>query len=62
MDPCDRTPEDGKDMDEIAMTWYEQEREILDRAEAQQPVDWYKVAQNLCLPSLAHTALTEPVR
>ena len=59
---CDRTPDDDKDMDEISMVWYEQEREILDRAEAQRPLQWYEVAQNLCLPSLAYTAQTEPVR
>ena len=60
MDPCDRTPEDEMDMEEISMVWYEQERELIDRAEAQRPTDWYKMAQNLTLPSLAFTAQMEP--
>lgn len=63
MDQCDRNPDDDRDMNEIADEWYEQEREQIDRAEAQKPAtDWFKVAANLCLPSLIHTALTEPVR
>lgn len=61
---CNRTPEDEEDLDMMMCEmdhWYEQEREIINRAEAQQP-DWYKTAMNLCLPSLAFTAQMEPVR
>jgi threonyl-tRNA synthetase len=60
-DPCDRNPDDDRDMNDIADVWYEQERELIDRAEAQKPsTDWYKLAAQTCLPSLIHTALTEP--
>ena len=60
---CNRTPEDEADLDMMMCEmdhWYEQEREIIDRAEAQRPLNWYKVAANICLPSLAYTAITEP--
>ena len=61
-DPCDKVPEDEMDMAEISDAWYARERELIDRAEAQQAPDWYKVAAQTCLPSLAFTAITEPVR
>lgn len=56
---CERTPDEDRDMDEIAAEWYERERELIDRAEEQKPLDWYKVAQAVCLPSLAFTAAME---
>ena len=57
---CDKSPDDDQDANEIMDEWYEQERELIDRAEAQRPTDWYKMAQNLTLPSLAFTAQMEP--
>jgi len=51
-----------EDMDDMLMEMAERERELIDRAEAQKPLDWYEVAQNLCLPSLAFTAQMEPTK
>ena len=59
MDPCDRTPQDDQDMEALMMDEAERERELIDRAEAQKP-DWLNVAKDLCLPSLAYTAVMEP--
>ena len=50
---CNREPEDDQDMEALMMDMAEQERELIDRAEAQQP-DWLNVAKDLCLPSLAY--------
>lgn len=61
---CNREPDDDEDLDLMTCEMdhaYEQERELIDRAEAQQP-DYFPMAQSLCLPSLVYTALTEPVR
>ena len=54
---CERSPDE--DMDDMLMEMAERERELIDRAEAQKP-DWLNVAKDLCLPSLAYTAVMEP--
>jgi len=49
-------------MDDMLMEMAERERELIDRAEAEQPVNYFGLATNLLyLAFTPTTALTEPV-